>query len=158
MPLLTMPLVLPNGTLLARNGLDRDRRAVFRIDLALLPFIPKVEDCIARDVDEAFEFLANEWLCDVETGLEGKCVLIALALTIIERLVLPARPLFFVTAGLRGGGKTTTLMMIALAASGIKAAAAAWASIRTKGKSAPLFPICWRHCRFWSGITFRAEP
>ena len=132
----TMPLVLADGTLLARNGLDRDRRAVFRIDPALLPFVPKIEDCTERDVNEAFEFLANEWLCDVETNLEGKCVLIALALTIIERLVLPARPLFFVTAGLRGGGKTTTLMMIALAALGIKAAAAAWSSDPNERKKA----------------------
>jgi hypothetical protein len=71
-----------------------------------------------------------------ETNLEGKCVLIALALTIIERLVLPARPLFFVTAGLRGGGKTTALMMIAFAALGVKAAAAAWSSDPNERKKA----------------------
>jgi hypothetical protein len=125
---LTMPLVLPDGTLLTRNGLDRKRRAVFRIDPALLPFIPGTKDCTGAAVEEAFEFLADEWLCDVATDLEGKCVLIALALTIVERILLPARPLFFVTAGLRGGGKTTALMMIALAAIGNKAAAAAWAA------------------------------
>ncbi len=125
---LTMPLVLPDGTLLARNGLDRERRAVFRIDPALLSFVPKAEDCTESAVNEAFNFLTDEWLCDVATDLEGKCVLIALAMTIIERVLLPARPLFFVTAGLRGGGKTTVLMMIALAATGIKAAAAAWAA------------------------------
>jgi len=134
--LLTMPLVLPDGTLLARNGLDRRRRAVFRIDPALLPFIPKAEDCTASAVDEAFKFLTDEWLCDVATDLEGKCVLIALALTIVERILLPARPLFFVTAALRGGGKTTVLMMIALAATGIKAAAAAWSPDPNEWKKA----------------------
>jgi hypothetical protein len=125
---LTMPLILPDGTLLARNGLDRKRRAVFRIDPDLLSFVPKVKDCTESAVDEAFKFLSEEWLCDVATDLEGKCVLIALALTIIERILLPGRPLFFVTAGLRGGGKTTALMLISLAATGIKAAAAAWAA------------------------------
>jgi hypothetical protein len=133
---LTMPLVLPDGTLLARNGLDRARRAVFRIDAALLHFMPKAEDCTESAVDEAFDFLADEWLCDVATDLEGKCVLIALALTIIERILLPSRPLFFVTAGLRGGGKTTALMLISLAATGVKAAAAAWASDPSERKKA----------------------
>jgi hypothetical protein len=133
---LTMPLVLPDGTLLARNGLDRQRRAVFRIDQELLPFIPEAKDCTGAAVEEAFEFLANEWLCDVATNLEGRCVLIALALTIIERVLLPGRPLFFVTAGLRGGGKTTALMMIALAVIGIKAAAAAWAGDPNERKKA----------------------
>jgi hypothetical protein len=125
---LTMPLVLPDGTLLARNGLDRERRAVFRIDPALLFFVPKAEDCTESAIDEAFNFLTDEWLCDVAADLEGKCVLVALALTIIERVLLPARPLFFVTAGLRGGGKTTALMMAAIAATGLKAATAAWAA------------------------------
>lgn len=133
---LTMPLVLPDGTLLARNGLDRERRAVFRIDPALLSFVPKAEDCTESAVDEAFKFLADEWLCDVATDLEGKCVLIGLALTIIERVLLPARPLFFVTAGLRGGGKTTVLMMIALSVTGTKAAAAAWTADPAERKKA----------------------
>jgi hypothetical protein len=38
---LTMPLVLPDRTLLAGNGLDRERRAVFRIDPALSAFMPR---------------------------------------------------------------------------------------------------------------------
>jgi hypothetical protein len=132
----TMPLVLPDGTLLVKNGLDRARHCVFRIDPGLLPFIPKAEACTATAVDKAFNFLTDEWLCDVATDLEGKCVLIALALTIIERVLLPARPLFFVTAGLRGGGKTTALMMIALATTGIKVAAAAWPSDPAERKKA----------------------
>jgi hypothetical protein len=117
---LTMPLVLPDGTLLATNGLDRKRRAVFRIEDELLAFIPKAQECTGAAVEGAFDFLADEWLCDVATDLEGKCVLIALALTVIERVLLPGRPNFFVTAGMRGGGKTTVLKMIALAVTGIK--------------------------------------
>jgi hypothetical protein len=154
---LTMPLVLPDGTLLARNGLDRKRRAVFRIDPVLLPFIPKAEDRTESAVDEAFDFLADEWLCDVATDLEGKCVLIALALTIIERVLLPSRPLFFVTAGLRGGGKTTVLMMISLAVTGIKAAAAAWAADPNERKKA-LFSYLLEALPFWFGTTYRAGP
>jgi len=53
-------------------------------------------------------------------------VLIALALSIIERVLLPERPMFNVTAGLRGNGKTTALNMISLAALGAKTAAMAW--------------------------------
>jgi len=53
-------------------------------------------------------------------------VLIALALSILERVLLPERPAFFVTAGKRGGGKTTALAMVILAVTGKKPAAAAW--------------------------------
>ena len=56
----------------------------------------------------------------------GKCVLIAAALTILERVLLPERPAFFITAGHRGGGKTTTTMMLVLATTGRKPPAAAW--------------------------------
>jgi hypothetical protein len=56
----------------------------------------------------------------------GKCILIAAALTIIERSLLPDRPAFWVTAGRRGGGKTTTIIMLLTAVTGIRPAAAAW--------------------------------
>ena len=46
---------------------------------------------------------------DVATDYAGKCTIIAAALTMIERSLLDQRPAFFVTAGRRGGGKTTTL-------------------------------------------------
>jgi hypothetical protein len=71
-------------------------------------------------------FLADEWFCDVKADYAGKCILIAAALTIIERLLLPERPAFFITAGQRGGGKTTTANMIAIAILGRRASAAAW--------------------------------
>src|SRR3984893_19310818 len=89
-----MPVVLPNGELLDRNGLDRKRRAVFRVDPALLEFMPKPEECTEDDVAKAYKFLVDEWLVDVATDTEGKCVLLAYALSIIERVLFPERPVF----------------------------------------------------------------
>ena len=59
-----------------------------------------------------------------------------LALTLIERALLPERPAFFVTAGQRGGGKTTLVNMITLAALGRRAAAAAWSENSEERKKA----------------------
>jgi hypothetical protein len=70
--------------------------------------------------------LMNDWLCDVATDYTGRCILIAAALTIIERSLLADRPAFFVTAGRRGGGKTTALVMLMMAITGIRPSAAAW--------------------------------
>ena len=123
--LLTMPLVLPNGRLLATNGLDRARRAVFHIDPAIVALMPRGRVGGAA-VAEAISFLTDEWLVDVQTDYDGKCVLMALALTIIERYLLGERPAFFATAGKRGGGKTTALNMVSLAVLGERAPAAAW--------------------------------
>lgn len=66
----------------------------------------------------AMRFLTDEWLVDVNATNAGKATLIACALTIIERTLLPSRPTFFVTAGRRGGGKTTALTMLILAVTG----------------------------------------
>jgi hypothetical protein len=71
-------------------------------------------------------YLMDDWLGDVATSLSGKCVLIALGMTIIERIVIDERPTFWVTAGRRGSGKTTALRMVIEAITGIPAAAAAW--------------------------------
>jgi hypothetical protein len=71
-------------------------------------------------------FLCEEWLIDVATTYAGKCILIAAAMTIIERSLFPDRPAFWVTAGRRGGGKTTALTMLIMATLGLRPAAAAW--------------------------------
>ena len=126
--IVTSPLVLPDGTMLATPGLDRKRGIIFRIQPELLAILPDAAQCDDAAVTGAMRFLTEEWLCDVSTDYKGKCVLIAAALTILERAVLPERPAFFVTAGQRGGGKTTTLQMIFLAATGYRAPAAAWSS------------------------------
>ena len=68
----------------------------------------------------------EEWLIDVALDPVGKAVAIMLAMTLIERPLLPERPAFFVTAGLRGGGKTTLINMIIAAVLGRRAAAAGW--------------------------------
>jgi len=74
----------------------------------------------------AHRFLTNEWLCDVATDATGKCIIISIALALIERCLLPDRPAYFVTAGRRGGGKTTLLIMLLMGITGLRPAAAAW--------------------------------
>jgi hypothetical protein len=122
----SLPIVLRNGDVLAGRGLDRKYGIVFRIPAALLDLLPRRKDCTADRVGKAMQFLCEEWLCDVATSYEGKAIVIACALTIVERLALPDRPAFYITAGQRGGGKTTTLHMISVAVLGLRAAAAAW--------------------------------
>ena len=136
----TAPLVLRDGTLLAPDGLDRDRRMVFRIPPEMRAVLPKPHDPIptSEQTRNALSFLADEWLCDVATDFRGKCILIALGLTILERALLPQRPAFFVTAGKRGGGKTTALEMVILAVTGRKPAAAAWSSSEDERRKALL--------------------
>ena len=74
------------------------------------------------------EFLCNEWLVDVATDHIGKAIIIAHALTMIERSLLDQRPCFFITAGRRGSGKTTLIIMLIMAVTGCRPAAAAWSS------------------------------
>jgi hypothetical protein len=123
---LTLPLVLGDGRLLKKNGLDPERGIVFRIPVELSEILPDRAACTPQAVGAAMRFLTDQWLCDVATDYRGKCTLIAGALSIIERSLLPDRPIFWVTAGRRGGGKTTTLIMLLVAVTGVRPAAAAW--------------------------------
>jgi hypothetical protein len=122
----TLPIVLADGTILAKRGLDRRRGIVFRVPPHLLALIPTAAECTPSAVADAMRFLTDEFLIDVSTDYIGKCELIAAALTIIERSVLAERPAFFVTAGRRGGGKTTALIMLLAAVTGVRPSAAAW--------------------------------
>ena len=121
--IVTAPLVMPDGSMLSPSGLDAERKLVFRIPKELRAILPKPQAPAPQDkqVAAAMNYLVNDWLCDVATDFAGKCVLISLALSILERVLLPERPAYFVTAGKRGGGKTTALAMIILAVTGKKA-------------------------------------
>jgi hypothetical protein len=124
---MTMPIVLPNGELLAMNGLDKKRRIVFRIEPGMVKLLPKaVPDDQA--IKAAIRFLVDEWLCDVLMSFADKCIIITKALSILERAILPERPMYAVSAPLRGGGKTTLFNMIAMAILGAPAAATEWSN------------------------------
>jgi hypothetical protein len=88
--------------------------------------LPERADCTEETVGKTMRFLTDKWLCDVATDYTGKCTLIAAALSMIERSILDQRPVFFVSAGQRGSGKTTTLTMLIEAVTVIAPAAAAW--------------------------------
>jgi hypothetical protein len=134
----TAPIVLDDGSLLAPDGLDRDRGIAFLIPKKLRAIVPRREDCNADAVRKAVQFLYNEWLVDVATDAAGKYAIIAAALTMIERSVLPERLAFFVTAGKRGGGKTTLLNMLIMAVTGLRAIAAGWSTSEEERRKALL--------------------
>jgi len=123
-----LPIVLPNGQILTGRGLDRKYVIIFRVPEELDALIPTRDKCTSAAVAKAMRFLTDEWLADVAADYAGKCSIIAAAMMILERALLPARPVVFVTAGHRGGGKTTTLQMIIMAAVGLPAAGAAWSN------------------------------
>jgi hypothetical protein len=124
----TMPLVLADGNLLAPKGLDRLRGIQFLIPDALRAVIPQPQDCTPERVKAAMEFLCDEWLVDVTADQTGKALLIAAALTLIERSLLTDRPCFFITAGRRGSGKSTAIIMLIVGVIGDMPAASAWSS------------------------------
>jgi hypothetical protein len=92
-------------------------------------------------------FLLDDWLRDVAADHDGKCSLVALALTVIDRSMLEERPAWFVTAGRRGSGKTTTLKMVLEAVTGGAVAASAWSSNEEERRKALL-------SYFMSGVPF----
>jgi hypothetical protein len=133
-----LPIVLHDGLMLTGPGLHRPSGIILRVPDELLSLLPRIEDCTPGRVTSAMRFLTDEWLCDVATEYPGKCIIIACALTIIERAILPERPAFFVVAGQRGGGKTTTIHMISKAVLGIPACAAAWSTEEDERRKALL--------------------
>jgi hypothetical protein len=134
----TAPIVLADGALLMPDGLDRDRGIIFIIQDELRAIIPAAQDCTPERVQAAMKFLCEEWLCDMATDYAGKATIVAAALTLIERSLLPDRPVFFVTAGRRGSGKTTTLTMLIMALTGLWPAAAAWSTNEEERRKALL--------------------
>jgi hypothetical protein len=134
----TLPLVLANGHLLAEDKFDQLRGIDFRIQPEVAATLPRPGSVTDDDVRKAMTFLTEVWLVDVATGYIGKCTIIAAGLTLIERSLLDQRPTFWVTAGRRGGGKTTTLVMLIKAVTGIWPAAAAWSTNEEERRKALL--------------------
>lgn len=124
----TAPIILPDGTLLAPVGLDRARGIVFEIQDELRAITPRPEECTPERVTAAMRLLVEQWLCDVSADFVGICTTLAAALTSIERSLLDERPAFFVTAGRRGGGKTTLVNMLVTAITGLRAACSSWST------------------------------
>ena len=134
---------------------DRRHGLVMRCDPALLRLMPDRAACDGHAVLNAFKFLADDWLCDVPADHHSKCVMIAYALSIIERLLFPARPVFLFTAGQRAVGKTTALQMLVTAVTGSSPPAAAWADNNRSARRRSL-PICAKGCQPSYGIMCRA--
>jgi hypothetical protein len=153
----TAPMVAANGAFITGEGLDRDSGLYHAIEPALRDCLPK-GDITKDEVRAAVRWLCDAWLVDVLTDTQGKLVTIGVALTIIERLLLPIRPAFLISAGLRGGGKTTLCHMVWMAILGRMASAASWSPIQEERREA-LFA----HFRqgvaglVWDNITNGAE-
>jgi hypothetical protein len=156
----TMPVILPDGTMLSGHRLDRDRGILFRVPEELERLLPRFEDCTDDAVAEATHFLADEWLVDVPTDYTDKLKLLALGSTILQRSILPERPAFFITAGQRGNGKTTAITMVSVAILGERVSAAAWSTATEErrkallalfGAGVPL--ICWDNIQRGSTIS-----
>jgi len=150
----TLPIVLADGNLLAPDGLDRLRGIIFEIEPELMKLLPKRADCDNNAVRAAMCFLTEEWMADVATDYAGKCALIAMALTMIERSLLDQRPTWFISAGRRGSGKTTAITILIEAVTGIAPAAAAWSdNVEERRKALLSFFMAGCVYILWDNIT-----
>src|SRR6516164_43020 len=131
----TAPLVTASARVIDGAGFDRATGLFHRIDPVLRSCVP-TNPPTEQEIKEALNFLLSEWLVDVALDPVGKCVAILLALTLLQRALLPERPAFFVTAGQRGGGKTTLISMVVAAVLGRRATAAAWSDSVEERKKA----------------------
>jgi hypothetical protein len=128
---LTLPLVLrrADGSFeyVVKEGVDSWLGVYVHVPRWLAEGLPDPAGNSPMLAYEAYQWLADVWLADVDTDADGKALLIAIALTLIERMLLvDARPGFFVTAPQMGSGKTTVITMIAYAVFGRPASASAW--------------------------------
>ena len=121
----TAPLVAMNGNIIDGVGLDRQSGLIHRIEPQLRACLP-AHPPTAQEVRDTLRWLLDEWLVDVKADMTGKLLVLMLCLSMIERVLLKERPAWFVTAGHRGGGKTTLVLMLTMAVFGRLAAAAAW--------------------------------
>ena len=80
-----LPIVLADGTILTGRGLNRKYGIIFRVPAQLDALMPTSKDCSVLAVGRAMRFLTDEWLSDVAADYQGKCIIIACVLTILER-------------------------------------------------------------------------
>ena len=163
----TLPLVQrrPDGAfeIIADEGLDRRLGLYFRVGAALKAELPDPSKITRLDGIDAYHFLTEEWLRDVDTDADGKAVLVAIAMSIVERQLFPDRPGFFVVAPQPGSGKTTVLIMISTAVLGRRPAGAAWSASEEERRKA-LFSylssgaglLVWDNIKRGSNITSEA--
>jgi hypothetical protein len=121
----TAPLVAANGNVMTGAGLDRKTGLFHRIEPLLRDCVPAVAPS-EHDVAKALRWLLDVWLVDVSANITSKLLVLMMSLSMIERVLLRERPAWFITAGHRGGGKTTLVNMITTAVFGRMAAAAGW--------------------------------
>ena len=133
-----LPLVLGNGEILAPRGLDKLRGIAFIIDDKLRQCLPLGRTSDNAPVAAALDFLLNDWLIDVSCTFTGKCTVIALVLSMIERSLLAERPVGFITAPGSEHGKTTLIRMLATAVTGLDAAASSWSPSEEERRKALL--------------------
>jgi hypothetical protein len=134
----TLPIVSADGHILTGDGLDRASGIVYAVPPELTELIPNKDECTAEAVAKAWQFLADVWLMDVATDLNGKAILVALCLTLIERSITDDRPVFWITAPQRGTGKTTIIKMIIKGVLGEAAAASPWSFVDEERRKALL--------------------
>ena len=158
----TTPLVAINGKIIAGVGLDRSTGLIHRIEPQLHACLPATPPA-AQDVRMALQWLLDEWLVDVKAEPTGKLLVLMLALSMLERVLLKERPAWFVTAGHRGGGKTTLVLMLTMAVFGRMTAAAAWSDNEEERRKAlfsylrqAVATLCWDNIPRGAQITSAA--
>ena len=135
----TLPMILADrGVLALDNDIDPERGIEFRIPKKVLTLLPDHQGLRAQSSQGRDAVPDRRMAVRRARGLSGKCVAIAAALTIIERSLLPDRPAFFVTSGRRGAGKTTLIIMLIMAVTGVWPAASAWSSNEEERRKALL--------------------
>ena len=123
----TQPIVLGDGKIIGSDSKYDPKRGIqFIVSDAIAAMVPKPEECTPAAVAAAMEYLTDNWLVDVKTTYIGKCVAVSTALTIMERTLLPERPVFVVKAGRRECGKSTLIKMLIEAVTSTLPSGSAW--------------------------------
>ncbi len=124
----TLPFLLPDGTVMHGEGLDRETGLIYRLEPDVLRSMPQHTPSNDEALD-ALMWLRDVWLCDVETDWTGFIVGVSMMLSMIQRMVLPGeRPAYVVSAAQRGAGKTTFGNMVSAGVLGKYATAARWST------------------------------